>query len=437
MDSFVFGLQSSDPNVLALCLAPRVKLSVPPLRIHVQGAAEVAAALWEVISAFDHLTYSLRSRFLTPGTVTDEAVLTGVHVRGLLGASPTGRLGSVPVRVIAHHDGALITSVDVWPDVAAVRGLCDELAAHIDRRRAGAAGAMISELRATIPSGTTRVTTGQAREYPSTQWAPPTAFLPDDLGSRPSMSAAERAARGGYAVLPAPNRRPPGPKARAPRRVRQIRAFASGTTMLVASAAIITWIAAGALRPSPSAVIEALPAAAMPSTRAAAAAPSPRPTAAASPRPTTAPPSPSGIPSGSPSAVTVAPAPSASPQAPVQIVDNQAIFSSDVLFASGRSTLTSEARIQLRLLIREIREQNRQGAITVHGFTDNVGSDAVNLALSRARAAAVATVLSRGLPDAQVVSQGYGDRNPAATNSTPEGRAQNRRVAVALPSPAS
>jgi outer membrane protein OmpA-like peptidoglycan-associated protein len=65
------------------------------------------------------------------------------------------------------------------------------------------------------------------------------------------------------------------------------------------------------------------------------------------------------------------------------------------------------------------------------GFADSSGSASANLELSRSRASAVNRYLAeRGLTN--VTSTGFGDALPVATNDTPEGREQNRRVEVWL-----
>lgn len=65
----------------------------------------------------------------------------------------------------------------------------------------------------------------------------------------------------------------------------------------------------------------------------------------------------------------------------------------------------------------------------IEGHTDNVGTKAANLALSKGRAAAVKTALiERGIDAARLTSDGPGDTKPVADNSTEEGRRQNRRV---------
>ncbi len=71
--------------------------------------------------------------------------------------------------------------------------------------------------------------------------------------------------------------------------------------------------------------------------------------------------------------------------------------------------------------------------VAVKGYTDNTGNDAINLPLSESRAKAVADFLvSQGIAEGNVTSQGFGSANPIASNDTPEGKAQNRRVEIAV-----
>ncbi|OFB36027.1 hypothetical protein BA059_26955 [Mycolicibacterium sp. (ex Dasyatis americana)] len=71
--------------------------------------------------------------------------------------------------------------------------------------------------------------------------------------------------------------------------------------------------------------------------------------------------------------------------------------------------------------------------VTVTGYTDSSGNDAINVPLSGNRAKAVADYLvSQGLPADHVTSSGAGSANPIASNDTPEGKAQNRRVEITV-----
>jgi outer membrane protein OmpA-like peptidoglycan-associated protein len=67
--------------------------------------------------------------------------------------------------------------------------------------------------------------------------------------------------------------------------------------------------------------------------------------------------------------------------------------------------------------------------IGVHGHTDSVGSDEMNLQLSKDRAAScVRYLVAKGIAAGRLQSEGFGETKPVATNDTPEGRAKNRRT---------
>jgi len=67
--------------------------------------------------------------------------------------------------------------------------------------------------------------------------------------------------------------------------------------------------------------------------------------------------------------------------------------------------------------------------VEVAGHTDSKGSEAYNLNLSDGRAASVREYfVSKGVPESQISSKGYGEAEPVADNATDEGRERNRRV---------
>ena len=71
--------------------------------------------------------------------------------------------------------------------------------------------------------------------------------------------------------------------------------------------------------------------------------------------------------------------------------------------------------------------------IDVVGHTDSTGSMQLNMQLSQARATSVGQYLqSQGVLAARIATQGVGPQYPIASNDTPEGRAQNRRVELIL-----
>jgi OOP family OmpA-OmpF porin len=71
--------------------------------------------------------------------------------------------------------------------------------------------------------------------------------------------------------------------------------------------------------------------------------------------------------------------------------------------------------------------------LTIEGYTDNSGVQASNLLLSRKRAAVVEKYLiGKGVPSTRLSAEGFGPLHPIADNSTPAGRASNRRVELKL-----
>jgi outer membrane protein OmpA-like peptidoglycan-associated protein len=71
--------------------------------------------------------------------------------------------------------------------------------------------------------------------------------------------------------------------------------------------------------------------------------------------------------------------------------------------------------------------------VDVAGHADSVGPDDKNLDLSQRRAASVGSYLtSQGLNPQRLITQGFGETRPIASNDTPEGRQQNRRVEITL-----
>ncbi len=100
----------------------------------------------------------------------------------------------------------------------------------------------------------------------------------------------------------------------------------------------------------------------------------------------------------------------------------------NVLFDFDKSDLTPAAKAQLDTLMDKLRNADVV-SIKVIGHTDSKGSDAYNQALSERRASSVAAyLLSQGLAPNKLTSEGRGESEPVADNTTDEGRADNRRV---------
>ena len=103
---------------------------------------------------------------------------------------------------------------------------------------------------------------------------------------------------------------------------------------------------------------------------------------------------------------------------------------SDILFDVNKATLKPGAEANLGR-IAAILKQYPDKRISVEGHTDSQGSDDYNMRLSQDRASSVRTSLvAGGVADSLIVARGFGESQPVATNDTPAGRQQNRRVEI-------
>lgn len=110
-------------------------------------------------------------------------------------------------------------------------------------------------------------------------------------------------------------------------------------------------------------------------------------------------------------------------------------FGSEVLFESGFASLHQQVQPTMRALAAVL--QQFPHAVQVEGYTDNVPIQneifPSNWELSAARAASVVHLFTQSGVDPQRMSAiGYGEFRSIAENTTPEGRAKNRRVSVVI-----
>jgi outer membrane protein OmpA-like peptidoglycan-associated protein len=106
----------------------------------------------------------------------------------------------------------------------------------------------------------------------------------------------------------------------------------------------------------------------------------------------------------------------------------------DVRFGFDNYKLSDEAKAALDGFAEKVIKKNVGAYLEIQGYTDNIGSESYNLSLGYKRAEKVMKYLAseKGFPLHRMNVTSYGEYKPIADNSTREGRAQNRRVALVL-----
>jgi OOP family OmpA-OmpF porin len=103
-----------------------------------------------------------------------------------------------------------------------------------------------------------------------------------------------------------------------------------------------------------------------------------------------------------------------------------------VTFETNSAKLTAESNSVLDAVAADLKKYSRL-KVEVQGHTDSMGADAYNLRLSQQRSESVrAYLVAQGVSEAQLVAKGYGETTPVADNATAAGRAENRRVVLAV-----
>ena len=107
-------------------------------------------------------------------------------------------------------------------------------------------------------------------------------------------------------------------------------------------------------------------------------------------------------------------------------------FDSGILFGFDSYNLTPEAKANIRNMAETLKKYEDTN-ILVEGHTDNVGKEDYNQRLSERRANAVSEyAISLGVDPDRIRTKGYGEDQPIAENESEAGRAENRRVEVAI-----
>jgi len=116
----------------------------------------------------------------------------------------------------------------------------------------------------------------------------------------------------------------------------------------------------------------------------------------------------------------------------IQFLPAKSFVLDDCNFETGKAELKPESYTVLDELVAYlVRKEDER--IELGGHTDNVGTAKSNLVLSEARANTVrAYIIMKGIDPLRVTAKGYGFSVPVAENSSPEGRALNRRTEVKI-----
>jgi len=100
----------------------------------------------------------------------------------------------------------------------------------------------------------------------------------------------------------------------------------------------------------------------------------------------------------------------------------------NIFFNSGEFTLDDKSKVELDRMV-DFLKNNKQIGIEISGHTDDVGTDQVNLELSKKRAQSVMDYLQKsGIEASRLTSKGYGETKPVAKNDSEENRQKNRRI---------
>ncbi|MEP7365330.1 MAG: OmpA family protein [Acidobacteriota bacterium] len=111
-------------------------------------------------------------------------------------------------------------------------------------------------------------------------------------------------------------------------------------------------------------------------------------------------------------------------------IDKDGFIALDIHFATAKADILPESRPMVDEIAAMLKKRPAL-VVGVEGHTDNTGTAAGNLALSKARAqSVVAALTASGIAANRVTPAGFGQERPIADNRTEEGRAKNRRVEV-------
>lgn len=116
-----------------------------------------------------------------------------------------------------------------------------------------------------------------------------------------------------------------------------------------------------------------------------------------------------------------------------RLLSDGKIVTNDIHFESGSAILKPESMKIIDQIV-QLMKDHAEIKFSVEGHTDSDGTEESNLKLSGQRADAVKNAMvSKGIDGSRLSTKGYGESQPLADNSTPEGKAKNRRVEFVMP----
>jgi outer membrane protein OmpA-like peptidoglycan-associated protein len=120
------------------------------------------------------------------------------------------------------------------------------------------------------------------------------------------------------------------------------------------------------------------------------------------------------------------------PEIKPEVIEKVNLAARNIFFATGSARLLAKSYESLNDVVNALTE-NPTYKVDIEGHTDSTGSAERNHVLSHDRANSVkAYLLSKGIEESRITTEGYGPDRPIASNKTSAGRAQNRRVEMRL-----
>jgi outer membrane protein OmpA-like peptidoglycan-associated protein len=113
----------------------------------------------------------------------------------------------------------------------------------------------------------------------------------------------------------------------------------------------------------------------------------------------------------------------------VKVTKGKILILEMVFFATNKAVIKKQSYALLEEVAQTLKQNPQISKVRIEGHTDSQGADADNMTLSDARAQAVGEFLTaRGISGQRLVTKGYGETKPVASNDSKTGRAENRRV---------